>query len=114
MHISHVLAVVPVTDHDAATEWYEKLLGRPADNRPMPSLADWHVTDSGWLQVFHDPARAGRSAVNLAVDSVDDARETLRQRGLAPGEPSGASAGVRLLGIDDPDGNTVTLIENLR
>jgi hypothetical protein len=35
MPIEHVLAVVPVTDFEAANAWYESLFGRPADNLPM-------------------------------------------------------------------------------
>lgn len=114
MDISHLLAVVPVSDHDVAVRWYEALLGRPADSRPMDTLADWHVTDSGWLQVFHDPSRAGTTAVNFAVDSVGQVAETLRANGITPDEPVEASAGVRLLPVRDPDGNVVTLIESPR
>ena len=114
MDISTLLAVVPVTDHDAATRWYEGLLGRPADQRPMPALADWHVTGTGWLQVFEDPDRAGTTAVNLAVDSIDAAARELRERGIRPDEPVEASAGVRLLPVVDPDGNRITLVESLR
>ena len=114
MDITTVLAVAPVTDLEVATRWYEKLLGRPADQRPMDTLADWRLTPTGWLQVFVDPARAGSTAVNLAVDSVDAADSELRARGLTPEEPIGADGGVRLLPVVDPDGNTVTLIESLR
>lgn len=114
MDVRTVLAVVMVDDHDTATDWYEKLLGRPADNRPMESLADWHVTGTAWLQVFRDPDRAGRGAVNFAVDSIDEAGDRVRARGIVPGEPIEASAGTRLLPITDPDGNVVTLIENPR
>lgn len=63
--ITKVLAVALVRDLDRAAAWYEQLLGRPADARPMESLADWHLTDGGWLQVFHDPKRAGGTAVNF-------------------------------------------------
>ncbi|WP_433783799.1 VOC family protein [Actinomycetospora sp. CA-101289] len=114
MDISHLLAVVPVSDHEASVRWYENLLGRPADSRPMEALADWHVTETGWLQVFRDPSRAGTTAVNLAVGSIDQAAGTIRARGITPDEPVEASAGVRLLPVRDPDGNVVTLIEGPR
>jgi hypothetical protein len=48
MPIEHVLAVVPVSDLERADAWYEALFGRPADNRPMPSLVEWQVTRAGW------------------------------------------------------------------
>lgn len=44
MSIEHVLAVVPVSDLERADAWYEALFGRPADNRPMPTLVEWQVT----------------------------------------------------------------------
>jgi len=47
MSIEHVLAVVPVSDLERADAWYEALFGRPAGNRPMPSRAEWQVTDGG-------------------------------------------------------------------
>ena len=45
------LAVVPVSDLERADTWYEALFGRPADNRPMPSLVEWQVTGAGWVQI---------------------------------------------------------------
>lgn len=114
MIVTNVLAVVPVSDMDAAETWYERLLGRPADNRPMPGLADWHLTDGGWMQIFHDAGSAGSTSVNLVVADLPTAAEEITGRGLGVDEIVEASAGVRLLPIADPDGNTITLIENLR
>ena len=54
MSIEHVLAVVPVSDLQASSRWYEALFGRPADNNPMPTLAEWQVVPGGWVQVFTD------------------------------------------------------------
>ncbi|MEV5260759.1 hypothetical protein [Streptomyces anulatus] len=47
MDIVRVLMVAPVGNVETAVVWYEKLLGRPADNRPMPSPADWHLSTGG-------------------------------------------------------------------
>jgi len=65
MSIEHVLAVVPVADFEVAHAWYERLLGRPADNLPMAGrLVEWRVTDSGWVQVTLAPDRAGSGLLN--------------------------------------------------
>ena len=40
MTISNVLASVAVKDIKAAAQWYEKVIGRPADETPMPELAE--------------------------------------------------------------------------
>ncbi|WP_369068635.1 VOC family protein [Kineococcus terrestris] len=114
MSVQHVLSVVAVGDLPTAAAWYERLLGRPPDNRPMPSLAEWQVVPGGWVQVFADAERAGRSQLNLAVDDLDAHRAELVARGLAPGEVREASRGVRLCPLHDPDGNAVTLIGGFR
>lgn len=114
MAINQVLAVVSVADIDTACSWYERLLGREADNRPMDSLADWRVTDSGWVQVHLDADRAGTALLNLAVDDLAAHLGGLRDRGLAPGAIQSASKGVQLSAITDPDGNTITFIGSVR
>jgi glyoxylase I family protein len=114
MTVAHLLAVVSVSDIGVAEPWYRALLGRPADNRPMPGLVEWQVVPGGWLQVYVDPERAGASQVNLAVADLDGHIDEIRVRGLHPGDVVGASKGVRLSAVRDPDGNTVTLIGGFR
>ena len=107
--------MLPVADFDAAHAWYERLFGRPADNLPMPGLlVEWRVTDTGWLQVTHDPGRAGTGLVNFAVDDLDTHVAELRERGLNPGDVVQANKGVQLAALTDPDGNTLTLIGSFR
>ncbi|MPZ97515.1 MAG: VOC family protein [Propionibacteriales bacterium] len=114
MTITHVLAVVPVAEFDTAREWYERLLGRPADNRPMEGLAEWRVTETGWLQVSVDARRAGTASVNFAVDDLDKHVADVRQRGLSPDDIVEVSNNVRLAEIRDPEGNTITFIGSFR
>jgi glyoxylase I family protein len=114
LHINHVLAAIPVTDIDVATRWYERLFGGPPTNNPMPSLVEWQVTSTGWVQVFVDTQRAGGSAVNLAVDGLEGAVDEMAGRGLYPGEIQDVNKGVQLSALSDPDGNTITLIGHFR
>ena len=114
MSIEHVLAVVPVSDIDAANAWYEKLFGRPADNNPMPVLVEWQVVPGGWVQVFIDEERAGSGLVNFAVDDLEAHIAGAGERGLEPGAIEDANKGVRLSTIVDPDGNTIRLIGGFR
>ncbi|MFK0173362.1 VOC family protein [Streptomyces sp. NPDC090306] len=104
--------VAPVSDVETAAAWYERLLGRPADARPMPSLADWHLTAGGWLQVFEDAGRAGATFVNLEVPDLDKALAGLAERGLTAGPVQTGGERTRLASLEDPDGNRVTLLEN--
>jgi glyoxylase I family protein len=114
MTIEHVLAVVPVADIDIARKWYERLLGRAPDNRPMDSLVEWRVTDTGWLQVSDDAARAGSALINFAVDDLAAHLAGLRSRDLTPGPIQPVNKGVQLSAITDPDGNTITFIGQFR
>ena len=114
MPIEHVLAVVPVSDIERADTWYEALFGRPADNRPMPSLLEWQVTGAGWVQVTVDADRAGSGLLNLAVDDLAATREELATRGVDTAEIQPVNKGVELLAMSDPDGNTITLIGDFR
>ena len=115
MSIDHVLAVVPVTDFEAAHAWYERLFGRPADNLPMEGqLVEWRVTDSGWVQVTRDADHAGSAMLNFAVDDLDEHIADVSGRGLAPGAIETANKNVRLSAVTDPDGNMITFIGNFR
>lgn len=114
MTIDHVLAVVPVTDVEASRKWYTELFGRPPDNNPMPTLVEWQVLPGAWVQVFHDPQRAGGGLLNFAVDHLERHIAGLRDRGLDPEEIVGASKGVRLSKVTDPDGNEIGIIGGFR
>jgi glyoxylase I family protein len=115
MSVDHVLAVIPVADFEAAHTWYERLFGRPADNLPMEGrLAEWRVTDSGWVQVTRDADRAGSTLLNFAVDDLDRHVAEFSGRGLAPGEIETVNKGVQLSTIRDPEGNEITFIGDFR
>ena len=112
--IDHMLTVLPVRDIDIAREWYTRLLGRRPDNNPMPGLIEWQVVPGAWIQVISDPYRAGHTRANLAVDDIDAHTTETTRRGLAVGDTTDVTNGVRLAPITDPDGNVITLIGGVR
>jgi hypothetical protein len=115
MRVNHVLAVVAVDDFEVAAAWYERLFGRVADNLPMAGqLIEWRVTESGWLQVTRDPARAGSGLLNLAVEDLPGLHAELASRGLSASAIEVVKKDVRLAALTDPDGNTITFIGNFR
>ncbi len=114
MAIDHLLAVVAVSDLQSSRDWYSSLFGRQPDNDPMPTLTEWQVVPQGWLQVFHDPERAGSSLFNFAVDDLDAHIAGLQGRGLKPEDVVEAGNGVRLSTVTDPDGNMIRLIGGFR
>jgi glyoxylase I family protein len=114
MPVDHVLAVVPVNDLDVAGAWYERLLGRAPDNRPMETLIEWNVTGNGWIQVACDAQRAGSTLLNFAVSELGQYVAGLAAKGLEPGPVQTVNKNVQLCALSDPDGNIITLIGNFR
>lgn len=106
-----VNAGLPVADVDKAVAWYEQLLGRPVDARPMDGLAEWRLSGAT-VQLVLDGDRAGGGLLCLTVDDLSAHLAGLAQRGLRPGEQDDATSDkVRFATIDDPDGNRITLVE---
>jgi predicted enzyme related to lactoylglutathione lyase len=103
MTIENVLASVAVKDLDAAVAWYERLLDRPADSRPMPEVAEWKFARGGWLQVYRLPDRAGGGSMTLATDDIDAVVARVKSLGIdTTNRTSGEK--VKTLMISDPVG----------
>jgi catechol 2,3-dioxygenase-like lactoylglutathione lyase family enzyme len=112
MPVNDVLAGIAVADLDSALGWYERLLGRPADAIPMDGLAEWHFADTGSIQLIRDAERAGNALLTLSVDDLREHVAVLDQRGLTPGAIDDTSSErVLFASITDPEGNTITLVE---
>ncbi len=114
MTIDRVYAVLCVADIESALPWYERAFGRPADNRPMQSLGEWHVAESGGLQVFEDASHAGQGFVTMNVPDLDALMTDLESRGVAIDKSGVDFDPFRLAAITDPDGNRITFAQNTR
>ena len=112
MSIDNAIASMAVRDLAAATRWYEALLERRADSRPMPEVAEWKFPRGGWLQVYQRPERAGKGSVTLAVTDIDGLAARLEKLGIDTGQRS-SGAKVKTLMIADPDGNHIAFAEAL-
>lgn len=112
MSVDAVMAGIAVADFDAAVTWYEHLLGRPVDDRPMDGLAEWHFPGTGVIQVIHD---AGRALLTLSVGELEAYVAGLEERGLAPSAINDKTSDKVLIAtIADAEGNTITLVEQRR
>jgi catechol 2,3-dioxygenase-like lactoylglutathione lyase family enzyme len=110
--IKAVLAGVAVADFDSARSWYERLLERPPDVIPMDGLAEWYFPETGAIQLIHDADRAGRALLTVEVDDLQDEVSSLEGRGLGPGAIDDTTSDkVKFAAITDPEGNTITLVE---
>ncbi|MGQ7296395.1 VOC family protein [Quadrisphaera sp. KR29] len=108
MAFTRVLAQAAVSDAEAAERWYAALFDASPDARPMDGLLEWHLTDTAGVQVWREPARAGRSCVVLGTDDLDALADRLTRVGAARAAVE-AGGGARLLRLSDPDGNLVVV-----
>ncbi|MGH2962236.1 MAG: VOC family protein [Microbacterium sp.] len=115
MEVTNVLAGVAVRDFDSALDWCERQLGRPADAIPMENepVAEWRLAPTRWIQLIGDPDRAGTALLTLAVNDLERQLAVLAERHITPGPISTAPGIVRTTLISDPDGNTITIAEDL-
>jgi predicted enzyme related to lactoylglutathione lyase len=112
MAITEVMAGIAVADFDSAVSWYEQLLGRPADDRPMDGLADWQFPGTGVVQVIQDADRAGAARLTLNVDDLKAEVGGLQERGLSPSPIDDTTSDKVLFAtIADDEGNAITLVE---
>ena len=109
MTFTSVLAQATVTDGATAESWYTTLFERAPDRRPMDGLLEWHLAGGSGVQVWAEPARAGRSTVVLATDDLDAVAARLTSAGVAHGGPE-PGGGQRTVLLADPDGNRVVLL----
>jgi hypothetical protein len=110
MAIFNALAGIMVSELTTAEAWYELLLSRPADARPMEGLAEWKLADGGWIQVFQDTERAGSSSVTFLVSGLDDQLAELKAKGISI-ERTTTSDYVKTATVTDPAGNRVVFAE---
>ncbi len=113
MSINRVFAQVIVAEIDAASAWYERLLGRPADANPLESLVEWHFDGTGGIQLVRDAAHAGSARLTLGVDGLEAFRAGAAGRGIPVGEITRGDRAQFAI-VTDPDGNTITIAEAFR
>lgn len=79
----------------------------------MPSDLEW-LFPSGGLQLVDDAQHAGAGAITLGVDDVDGELVHVAGRDLdVPQAQTVPSGQFRLAMLQDPDGNTVVLAQEL-
>jgi predicted enzyme related to lactoylglutathione lyase len=112
MSIDNALASIPVKNLPAALSWYEQILERPADSKPMPEVAEWKFPRGGWLQVYQLAERAGGGSFTLAVTDIDEVIARVRKLGIDTSHKSSGPK-VKTLMITVPDGNHIAFAQTV-
>jgi len=103
-----LFAGVRVRDLEQAIDWYTRLFGRAADIVPNDDEVMWRVTDSAWVYVLRDSARAGHSLVTICVSDLESAVAELADRDITLGSIAAVGEGARKATGLDPDGKERT------
>jgi hypothetical protein len=83
---NNAIASVAVRNLKSALVWYERLLGKPADSRPIDEVAEWRFERGGRLQFDQPPERAGNCSTTLVVRDIENQALHLRKCNIADGE----------------------------
>ena len=102
---------MPVRDFPKARAWYELFFARPADVVAHDTEVLWRVTDGAWLYIVRDPDHAGHGIAAVAVADIEEATTQLAGRGIATGPIQREGDSARKTITQDPDGNTLSIIE---
>jgi len=114
MAMEVLFAGVRVREFAAANDWYGRLFGRPADIVPNDDEVMWRVADGAWLYVIRDATRAGNSLVTICVTDLEEAVAELADRDIALGSITPVGDAGRKARGQDPDGNSIDLIQVAR
>ncbi len=117
MHLRFAGAVldVAVSDLDRATAFFTVLLGCPPDLRPQDNQCEWrlHRAPEVAVRLTTDPQSAGHSKLAIGVTDVAAERSRLAEHWTDIPETTEKPGVIALLRFPDPDGNVVTLWQDL-
>jgi len=110
MTVQGIYASATVSNFDAALVWYEALMGRPADDQPIPGMAQWRNMGAAGLQLWRDDARAGKGLITIVVPNLAAERSRLSGLGLQLINEAKGSFGA-VAQIFDAEGNRINIAE---
>jgi catechol 2,3-dioxygenase-like lactoylglutathione lyase family enzyme len=109
--ITHLWAGVPVSDLDAAIDWYTRFFGRAPDMRAGDEVL-WDIDEHACLFIEPNAAHAGSGRMTLGVTGLDALLERLAEQGIEHEPVETYSRGERHAKIPDPDGNAIAFVES--
>jgi hypothetical protein len=106
---------ISVCDLSRAEAFYTVLMGRGPDLRPQPDQCEWrlHREPEVAVRITADNTSAGHGKLALGVTDLAAERSRLLRQWPDLPEASEKPGVIRLLRLDDPDSNEVTLWQDL-
>ena len=101
---------IPVSDLDAAVDWYGRLLGQGVSFRPDDTEAVWQLDDAVFVYVKAGRSVVGGSLAAIIVDDLDTFLADAAARSITPADIEDYDEGTRKAVFVDPDGNEFGVI----
>ncbi|PRY50038.1 hypothetical protein LY71_10474 [Geodermatophilus tzadiensis] len=92
-----LFAGIPVSDHERAPAWYERLLGATPASLPDGVEAVWELAEHRYLDTDLRPAHAGHAVHTLFADDLDAWVGGIAARGIETAERGTYANGVRMV-----------------
>ncbi|HZY50519.1 MAG TPA: VOC family protein [Devosia sp.] len=106
---THLFGGIPVSNFQAALEWYTRLFGVPPAFFPNDREAVWALAEHRWLYIIVDEARAGGAIQTVMCANLDAVLTAIAARGLTFTDQERPGPGTRKVMFHDPDGNEIGL-----
>ena len=103
-----LFAGIPVSDYDAAVDWYSRLLGAQPSFIPNATEAVWELAEHRYVYVDAHAESAGPAMHTVFIDDLDGTVSSISARGIDPVDEETYSNGVRKVTYRDADGNQVS------
>jgi predicted enzyme related to lactoylglutathione lyase len=110
-----IFVTVYVSDQDRALSFYERLGFEKSSDRQMGEGDRWLTVVPPGAQTaitfYHDPGRAGQSSFVYGVDDIGVLYDQWSADGITFTEPPTPQIwGIQAI-LDDPDGNTIVVVQ---
>jgi hypothetical protein len=102
-----LFAGIYVSDYEAATKWYARLIGGEPSFIPNDTEAVWELGEHRSIYINVRPGDAGHSVVTIFVDDLGTCVAGIAERGIEPAKQETYGNGVRKVVYRDPDGNQI-------
>jgi predicted enzyme related to lactoylglutathione lyase len=103
---------IPVRNLQAASIWYEQVLGQPHDIEPVPGIREWKVAGT-WIQLDEGAPAGGNWTLRTGVADLTAERHRLEAFGVTLSETHTIPGVISFFNFRDPDGNQLSYYQEL-
>lgn len=112
MGATSVTVGIPVSDIEAASAWYARVLGKPHDIEPVPGIREFEVAGT-WVQLCEGRPADGNWTLRIGTADLSAERHRLQRLGIELGETSSVPGVISFFDFRDPDGNRLSCYQVL-